>query len=165
MALDAFVKIDGIPGETTDDGHKEWIQVRQIEHIMSQKASPSTVDAGGITAAKPEHQPLRIRKFIDKASPVLAEQCASGKHIPTVTIEFMRSSGNTRVKFMKIDLAEAIVSKIEQDGKEAGDDVPSEWVSFSYGKIKWSYITHSRSGDPGGTVPGGWDLTKNIKWS
>ena len=25
MAFDAFLKIDGIPGESTDDKHKDWI--------------------------------------------------------------------------------------------------------------------------------------------
>lgn len=27
MAFDVFIKIDGIPGESSDDKHKEWIEV------------------------------------------------------------------------------------------------------------------------------------------
>jgi len=26
-AYDAFLKIDGIPGESTDDKHKDWIEI------------------------------------------------------------------------------------------------------------------------------------------
>ncbi|WP_353327541.1 type VI secretion system tube protein Hcp, partial [Chitiniphilus shinanonensis] len=28
MAFDAFIKIDGIPGESTDDKHKDWIEIK-----------------------------------------------------------------------------------------------------------------------------------------
>ena len=27
MAFDGFIKIDGIPGESTDDKHKDWIEI------------------------------------------------------------------------------------------------------------------------------------------
>ncbi len=27
MAFDAFIKIGDIPGESTDDKHKDWIQI------------------------------------------------------------------------------------------------------------------------------------------
>ena len=164
MALDAYIQIKDIPGEALDEEHKDWIQVQEIQHAMHQKASPSQDDVGGITAAKAEHEPVRIRKAIDKASPVLAEKCSSGEHIPTVTIEMLRASGKSRVKFIKIELAEAIVSDIAVAGQANGEAVPSEWISLRYGKIKWTYMSHGRDGNPGATTPGGWDLTKNKKW-
>src|SRR5262245_52054790 len=137
MALDAYIQIKDIPGEALDGEHKEWIQIQEMQHDMHQKASPSQEDIGGITSAKAEHEPLRFRKAIDKATPVLAEKCASGEHIPTITIDLMRSSGKARIKFMKIELAEAIISDISLAGKAEGEDVPSEWISLRYGKIKW----------------------------
>ena len=34
MAFDAFLKIDGIPGESTDDKHKDWIEVLSFDFGM-----------------------------------------------------------------------------------------------------------------------------------
>jgi bacteriocin-like protein len=31
-AYDAFLKIDGIPGESTDDKHKDWIEILSFNH-------------------------------------------------------------------------------------------------------------------------------------
>ncbi|MBP8214834.1 MAG: type VI secretion system tube protein Hcp, partial [Propionivibrio sp.] len=32
MAFDTFIKIDGIPGESSDDKHKEWIEIVSYDH-------------------------------------------------------------------------------------------------------------------------------------
>ncbi|MEO7652407.1 MAG: type VI secretion system tube protein Hcp, partial [Bryobacteraceae bacterium] len=45
--FDTFLKIDGIPGESTDDAHKEWIEVLDFDHEMTQPASATVSSAGG----------------------------------------------------------------------------------------------------------------------
>ena len=30
MAIDAYLQIDGIKGESTDDKHKDWIEVSHV---------------------------------------------------------------------------------------------------------------------------------------
>ena len=35
MAFDAFLKIDGIPGESTDDKHKDWIEILSFDFGMT----------------------------------------------------------------------------------------------------------------------------------
>jgi len=43
MAVDVFLKIDGIPGESTDDKHKEWIEILSYSHTrISPLPSPWT---------------------------------------------------------------------------------------------------------------------------
>jgi hypothetical protein len=39
MAFDAFMKIDGIPGESTGDKHKEWIEISSFAHGVEQPAT------------------------------------------------------------------------------------------------------------------------------
>ena len=41
MAFDTFVKIEGIAGESTDDKHKDWIELLSFSHGMSQPVSGS----------------------------------------------------------------------------------------------------------------------------
>jgi type VI secretion system secreted protein Hcp len=162
MAFDTFIKIDGIPGESTDDKHKDWIEVLSFHHGMSQPTTATASSAGGGTAERCEHQDLSIVKLLDKASPKLYEYCSSGKHIKEVTLEMCRASGD-KLKYMEVKLEQVIISHVAPGGTSGGSDgFPSEAVSFNYGKIKWTYTQQKRAdGSGGGNVTGGWDLTAN----
>ncbi len=47
MAFDAFLKIDGIPGESSDENHKDWIELTSFKHGLNQPASATASSAGG----------------------------------------------------------------------------------------------------------------------
>jgi type VI secretion system secreted protein Hcp len=147
MAFDAFLKIDGIPGESTDDKHKDWIEITHFNHSIAQEASSTASSAGGAT-------------LLDKASPKIYEACCTGKHIKDVTVELCRAGGDKQ-KYLEIKLEQVIISSVASSGT-TGDGFPNESVSFSYGKIKWTYVQQKRSdGTGGGNVSAGWDLTAN----
>lgn len=160
MAFDAFLKIDGIPGESSDDKHAEWIEITSFNHSMEQPASATASNAGGATAERVNHGTFNFTHLLDKASPKLYEAVCTGKHIKEVTLELCRAGGD-KLKYMEIKLEQVLVSSIAPSGA-AGRDFPSEDVSFSYGKIKWTYTQQKRAdGAGGGNVSAGWDLTAN----
>ena len=68
MAFDAFLKIDGIPGESTDDKHKDWIEVLSFEFGMDQPSSATDSSAGGGTTERVDVDDLAVMKHIDKAA-------------------------------------------------------------------------------------------------
>jgi type VI secretion system secreted protein Hcp len=162
MAFDAFLKIDGVPGESTDDKHKDWIEVLSFTFGESQPSSATASSAGGGTTERVNFQDLAIVKHLDKATPKLDEQCCSGKHIANVTLEVCRAGGD-KVKYMEVKLEQVIISSVQAGGTAAGTDLlPTEHVSFNFGKIKWTYTQQKRAdGTGGGNVTGGWDLTAN----
>lgn len=160
MAFDAFLKIDGIPGESSDEKHKDWIEITSFAHKMEQPASATASSAGGATAERVNHGAFEIVHLLDKASPKLYEACCTGKHIKEVVIELCRSGGD-KVKYMEIKLEQVLVSRVEPQGA-ADMAFPNEKVAFSYGKIKWTYTQQKRAdGAGGGNVSAGWDLTAN----
>jgi type VI secretion system secreted protein Hcp len=160
MAFDAFLKIDGIPGESTDAKHKDWIEVTQFNQSMSQPASATASSAGGATAERVDFGTFDIQHLLDKASPKIYEACATGKHIKDVTLEICRAGGD-KLKYLEVKLEQVVISSIESSGT-AGDGFPTETVKFSYGKIKWTYSQQKRAdGTSGGNVNAGWDLTAN----
>lgn len=160
MAFDTFLKIDGIPGESTDDKHKDWIEISSFSHGLSQPASAVVSSAGGGSAERLNHADFTVTKLLDKASPKIYEFCCTGKHIKEVTIEMCRAGGD-KMKYMEIKLQEAIISNVSSSGS-SGSDFPNESVSFNYGKINWTYTQQKRAdGTPGGNVPAGWDLIAN----
>lgn len=160
MAFDAFLKIDGIPGESGDDRHKDWIEVTSFHHGLEQPASATASSAGGATAERVNHENFIITHLLDKASPKLYEACCTGRHIKEITLELCRAGGDKQ-KYLEIKLEQAIVARVAPAGT-TGAGFPNETVSFSYGKIKWTYTQQKREdGAGGGNVSAGWDLTAN----
>ena len=162
--FDAFLKVEGIPGESTDDKHADWIEIISYSAGVSQTASASASSGGGASAERADFQDFSVVKALDKASPKLAVACADGTHIPTVTLELCRAGGD-KLKYMEYKLSNCIVSSHHPGGSAGGaETLPLEEVSFNYGKIEWTYTQQKRAdGSGGGNVAGGWDLEKNVK--
>ena len=162
MAFDAFLKIDGIPGESTDDKHKDWIEILSYNFGMTQPTSATASSAGGASTERVNLHDLAIVKSVDKASPKLYESCCKGAHIANVTLELCRAGGD-KVKYMEVKLEQVMISGVQPGGNSKGtDSLPTESVSFNFGKAKWTYTQQKRSdGTGGGNVTGGWDLTAN----
>jgi len=162
MAYDAFLKIDGIPGESLDDKHKDWIEILGYSHEMTQPSSATASSAGGGTTERVDHGDLKITKHIDKASPKLYEALSKGTHIPSVIIEFCRAGGD-KLKYLEIKMEQVIIAAARPGGHSKHEDgFPTEEIDFNYGKIKWTYTQQKRAdGTGGGNVAGGWDLIGN----
>jgi type VI secretion system secreted protein Hcp len=179
MAFDAFLKIDGVPGESTDDKHKDWIEVLSFSHGSNQPSSATASSAGGGTTERVTFDDLMVTKHIDKASAKLHELCASGKHIANVTLQLCRAGGD-KLQYMEVKMEQVIISGVQATGQAAAaagggggagtstgvDTLPTEQVTFNFGKIKWTYTQQKRAdGSGGGNVTGGWDLTANKVYS
>jgi len=162
MAFDSFLKIDVVPGESTDDKHKDWIEILSFSHGMSQPASGSSSSGGARSAERCDHQDFSIVKTLDKASPKLALHCCNGAHIKEIKLELCRATGDKQ-KYMEYKLTDVIVSSVRPGGSaQGGETLPLEEVSFNYGKIEWIYTaTDHKTGKPAGDVKAHWDLTAN----
>ncbi|HTX30175.1 MAG TPA: type VI secretion system tube protein Hcp [Solirubrobacteraceae bacterium] len=79
---------------------------------------------------------LSITKTIDKASPTLFQMCASGQHIPKVTIT-VRKAGSK--KYLRYTLSQVFITSIQTAGS-GGQNKPAEQVTFSYGSIQYQYV-------------------------
>lgn len=160
MANDAYLKIEGITGESTDDKHKDWIEVSNVLYAIHQPRAGSFSTAGGLTSGRAELFPLSFRKLADIASPVLLQTCAAGKTIPKAVFEFMRADGDGKpVPYFKIDLENLMLSDITPDSGDGGIIV--ERVHIAYARIKWNYLRQSIRGGTQGNTSGGWDCSAN----
>ena len=162
MALNAFLKIEGIDGESTEQGHEKCLELLQYSFGLSQP-QVMTGGAGARTAGRADFESFRIRKMMDKASPNLAGHCASGKHIPKITLDVHMAS-EQKTKFASVVMENVIVSSVHTVGEQAGTTPrPEEEVGFAFGKITWEYTPVDNLGKPGGPVKAGWDIEKNVK--
>ncbi len=160
MAFDAFIRIDGIEGESTDSKHSGWIEATSCDMEINQTISETASSAGGASSEKADFSDFSFCKLLDKASPKMALACADGTHFKKVVVELCRA-GTEKTKFMEIKLTDSIISHISLS---AGGDFPCETIGINYGKIEWNYIQQNRQGGgTAGNVAAGWDRRKNCK--
>jgi type VI secretion system secreted protein Hcp len=162
MGFDAFCKIDGIKGESTDDKHKDQIEILSFSHGIHQPTSATASSVGGAAQGRSEHDDFTVTKYTDASTAKLLEACAKGQHIKDVTIELCRAGGD-KLPYLEIKMEQVMISHVIPSGSSKGDDgFPTESVSFNYGTIKWTYTQQKRAdGSGGGKITGGWDRTAN----
>ncbi len=162
MSFDAYLNIDGIKGESTEDKHKDWIEVLSYNHGVTQPTSATRSSSGGGSTGASEHGDIVVTKFVDMSSPKLLEAVSTGKHFKKASIEFMRQGGGEKVKYLTVNLEELIISSVQTDGDAKGSqELPVESVSMNYGKIEWVYTQQKRpDGSGGGNTTAKYDLTK-----
>lgn len=160
MAFDAFLKIDGIPGESTDKKHKDWIEILSYSFGVSQASAGSRSTAGAGTSQRVDFADFTVMKAIDKATNKILDAAARGAHIKTVTLELNRATGDKN-KYFEVLLGDVIVSSIKLEGS-SGADLPNEMVHFNFGTIKSTYtVLDHATGASKGNVPFGWNLMEN----
>ena len=164
MAFDAFLKIDGIEGESTDDKHKGEIEVLSFSWGVQQQLSGSASSAGSLTSQRADFHDFSVVKAIDKASPLLMLQCADGTHIKSVRLELCRAGGDKQ-PYMEYKFTDVVITAVRPGGSaHSNETLPLEEVSFGFGKAEWKYTqTKVEGGKGSGNVAGGWDLKANKK--
>lgn len=162
MSYDAFLKVDGVPGECTDDKHKDWIEILSYSTGVSQSHGGSRSGTGGAASGRADMSDFSVVKRLDKASPTLMLKCANGDHIKEVLVELCQATGDKQ-PYMKYKMTDVLVSSVRPGGaSQGGDTLPLEEVSFNYAKIEYTYtqLDHN-TGKSKGDVSKWWDTTTN----
>jgi type VI secretion system secreted protein Hcp len=106
---------------------------------------------------------VNVVKQLDKASPKLAQGCASGEHYKSAVLTLSRAGGDKQ-PYMKYKLSDVLIESVRTGGVSQGDGgVPTEDVALRYGKIEFEYTVIGNDGKAAGNVAGGWDLKENKK--
>jgi type VI secretion system secreted protein Hcp len=158
--VDYFLKVDGVDGESTDDKHKNEIEVESWS-IGGVNAGSFSSGGGGGTG-KVQMNDFTFVKKVDKASAKLLTSCCTGEHLKTATL-VCRKAGKEQQEFLTIVLSPILISSYQTGGSTGSDVIPMDQVSINYGKIEFKYKEQKPDGSLGGEVVGGWDVTTNKK--
>ena len=160
MAIDVYLQIDGIKGESSDGTHKDWIECSSVVWGVRQPKSATASSSGGHTAERCEHKEIVLTKLADLSTPLLLQNCSSGKTIPKAKFEFMRADGQgERIKCFEIELINVLISSVTPS--VGAGDILREFVGLNYSQVKWKYVQQKIGGGSGGNTSGGWDLSTN----
>lgn len=159
MAADFLLEIEGIKGESSDSKHKDTIEIESFSWGMSNGGSAA--GGGGAGAGKVSMQDLHCTTKVNKACPVLAVHCASGKHIKKAVL-YVRKGGGDQHDFYKVTLEDMVVSSYQTGGHDtAGAQVPTDQFSLNYSKIKFEYAAQKADGSLDSPGVFEWNLKTN----
>lgn len=158
MAVDMFLKIDGIDGETKDDVHGGSIQLLAFNWGES---TPGTFDSalGGMSAGKVMLQEASFTAVDNKAFPKLALSCAQGKHIKDAKVT-IRRAGETPQDFHTFTFTDVLVTGLQIS---AAGDLPVLNFSLGYGKFETEYKPQKADGSLDAAIKAGYDQKINKK--
>jgi type VI secretion system secreted protein Hcp len=159
-AVDYFLKLDGIEGEATADGHKGQIDLESWSWGESQSGTFAAGGGGG--AGKVAMQDFHFVMKLNKASPKLFLACATGQHIKEGTLS-CRKAGGKQEAFLQVKMSDLLVSSYQTGGSSHSDIVPTEQISLNFAKIEFEYKEQKADGSLSGKVAAGYDLKAQKK--
>ena len=157
MALDMFIKIDGIKGEATDKAHKDEINILSFNFAAANSGSFNMGPGGG--AGKSSISDLTVGKYVDAASTELLKHCLTGKHIDKVVLT-VRKAGDKPLEYTIITLEKVLVTAVSPDGQNSGDRL-TETISLNFAQIKMEYDTQNDKGAKGDHYSVAYSIAEN----
>ena len=127
-ALNAYMKMNGVPGESRDARHLGWIEIGSVQLDQARNSMSAGGATSGAGGRKIHFNEFTITKRTDAASPKLFEAATKGKHFPNVTIE-MRKAGGTQQEFLVFKLENVLVSSYRAAGSGGG---PEESMTLNF---------------------------------
>ena len=159
MAVDMFLKLDDVKGESRDDKHKDEVDVLAWSWGMSQSGTMHAGGGGG--SGKVNVQDLSLTKYVDKASPNLIMGSCDGKHYKEALLT-VRKAGEKPLEYIKITMKEVLISSISTGGS-GGEDRLTENVTLNFAEFKVEYTPQKSDGTGEAAVEAAWNIAKNIK--
>jgi type VI secretion system secreted protein Hcp len=160
MAVDMFLKLDGIDGESKDHKHENEIEVLSWSWGVSNAASFHHGTGGGTTKAN--FNEIHVVKVVDKATVNLWQYCTEGKHIKKGKITCRKAAGEDQLEYLVIDLEDVMVTSVHHNGSGSNQQV-SESISLAFAQYTEKYKQQQNTGSAGGSVEFGWNIQKNKK--
>jgi type VI secretion system secreted protein Hcp len=147
MAFDAFLKIDGIGGESTDGQHSDWIEVSSFSWGVNQASNGV---GAGASAGRAQVHDFSFTKSVGKSSPQLMQAAASGQHLNKAVLA-CRNAGTTDPDYLTITFSNVLISGFVEGGHAESQDepTPSEQISFNFQKVKLAFTPQNADGQPG----------------
>lgn len=158
MAIDTFLKLGALKGESQVKGFEDQIQILAWSWGMSQSGTTHHGTGGG--AGKVNVQDLSFTHYVDSSSPPLMLACCKGTHYPEATLT-MRKAGGDPLPYMIIKLKDIIVTSVSGGGS-GGEDQQTENITLNFAAFEVSYQPQDNKGaKKGGAIEIKYDIAKN----
>lgn len=149
MAVDFFLKIDGISGESQDSKHAGEIELKSWSWGATNNGTFASTSGGG--SGKVSMEDFKFEQVIQKSTPLLLKACATGQHITSALLTCRKAGGGNQPgqEFLKIKFSDILVSRYETSGSE---EVPTDSITLNFAKIDFAYAPQKKDGTLDGPI-------------
>lgn len=157
MSIDAFLKVDGVLGESVDAKRAGASAILSWSWAVEQPGSSQ--DGGGSGVGRADYRDLMLTKYVDRATPVLWRACCTGARFATATL-ILRKAGGAALEYTTIKMQSVGVTHCAIT-TNLGDQLITEEICLSFAGLAFEYVPQLSNGLGGPAVLGGWDFAAN----
>jgi type VI secretion system secreted protein Hcp len=157
MAVDMFMKIGKIDGESQDKTHKGEIDVLAWSWGLANSGTAHV--GGGAGAGKVNVKDLSFTKYVDKSSTSLSLACCKGTHYDDAVL-VVRKAGDKPLEYLKITMKEVMITSVSTGGSGAEDRL-TENVVLNFGSVKVEYQEQQKDGSGKKAPEMSWSVSEN----
>jgi len=155
---DYYLKIDGVPGESMDEKHKDEIECLSFGFAATQTGSAAY--GKGLGSGKVSMHDFSFVMKACKAGPKLFVKCATGEGIKQAILT-CRKAGKDQQDYLKYTFTDLIISSYNEGGAGGSDPIPVCSVSFNFSKMEMEYKEQNPDGSLAGVTKAHFDLKTN----
>jgi type VI secretion system secreted protein Hcp len=158
---DAYLTVEGVEGESLREGHEKEIELISFDFGATNPSSIGVGGGGGTGAVNISS--FNFTKKTDAASADLFKHCCQGKHFDQAKVTMYKAAGDGgALDYLIFEFEQVFVDSINWSGAEGTDGIPTEMVSFSFGKITVTYNQQDEKGSKVGSFMAFWDVKAGV---
>ncbi len=155
-AVDIFLKIDDVKGESVDDKHKDEIDVLAWSWGLNNSGTTHVEGGEGKSSVKD----LSITKWIDKSTPALMLATLTGKPFGNALLTVRKAGGKEALEYIKIEMKDILVTSTATGGS-GGQDRLTENVTLNFASFRLTYTPQFPDGSADTPVAVEWNIVRN----
>jgi type VI secretion system secreted protein Hcp len=155
MAVDMFLKLTNIKGESVAKDHKDEIDVLSWSWSVNQVGTRHHTSGGG--AGKVSVGDLSFTHWVDASSGELLKACTTGDHIKEGTLTVRKAGGKAPVEYLKIKINDILVTHVS-NGNSHGEEHGTENITLNFAEFLVTYSQQQPDGSAKPLNPFGWKI-------
>lgn len=159
-AVDYFLHLDGIAGESHDAAHRGAIQLLSWRWF-ARNTGTMQFGGGGGGAGRAKMDDFHFTMRVNAATPKLLQRLASGEHIPRAVL-VCRKAGTIPQEYLRVTFEDCVVATYTTGSIErSGETIPREGLSLNFARVTFEYREQRADGSLGGSVVATHDMKQN----
>ena len=165
MAVEMFVKLDGITGGSRNYHHKGWADLTSWQWLLDNQRG-----AGQSPTAVPQLDLIALVKPLGRDSPEIMTAFAERRLIKSAEIHVVPQVGkrDAQQKYLSLMFEDLYVNSIATGGKTE-ESIFNESITLVFGKVKFDFHQYADAGPDGGaqaleSFTFGWNIQANKSW-
>lgn len=136
----AYMKLGDIKGESTDQGHKDWILIESFSSGVTRTVGSGAKDQQRSRASTVLQDYVVVRE-LDKSSVPLWLTCVNGTPVKEVEIHLCTQVAGKDEPYLKIKLEDVYVTSYSLHGTKHAEPQPTEQITLNCTNVETTYVT------------------------